>query len=641
MRFQAAKGLWQWYYWQVDQSEERTGILEALATRLNTEADPIVRRGLQESVYNVLDENTGYLGAWVRTASIKQDSERIIDGYEAVVRDLADTLARVLRTANPVGRQGILEALWDFHVRHYALPPLKASTVAIALPAVQVKYVSGVPDLHLPGYEYPPYREAVSFGYDVHNGFYQTRVGNDSDLIHFFKTSGPEFEDALIACLTGADSNTKINVLKAGSTLSSAGDEKFALAVLRLALDPDDGVRETVRYVYENGQRGILNINSPGGPESQLVSTVVTILNAGTPEAQAVLLPMLAALPADSKWTSEPAVTSALEGLLERRPRPANYGLVLEAASSFPALFVGEAGLRDLVLAGLKDSDPAVQRASIQIILERFLPSTEAQSTVKAAFADLRSSARGILIEEVNDPKFARRHLGTSGGAISQDQNYFLGEEYVYKPPDFLASPIVLDTVIASLSDSDANVRAAALDLLTKVKGVEKRADFVAQMKRLETDPNPRLQIVAAGILEGKNLKEALKEIAPKAAVDYDYFVAKIEPILSTPGADGKACVMCHASHVIFRLRPPNEKGEFSEDDSRENFKYALGVIDVSNPQHSLILIKPTHPPEGGNAADYYATHNGGQRWPGNESSWQYKTILAWIRGARLETAGR
>ncbi|PYV16943.1 MAG: hypothetical protein DMG21_09940 [Acidobacteria bacterium] len=640
VRFQAAKGLWQWYYWQVAEAETRTGILEALATRLTTEADPMVRRGLQESVYNVLDENTGYLGAWVRAAATKQDSQRIIDGYEAVVRDQAQTLARALRTATPQGRESILDALWDFHVRHYALPPLKATTVAIALPAVQVKYVTGVPDLHLPGYEYPPYREAVNFRYDVHNGFFQTRVGNDSDLIHFFQSSGPELEDALIACLTGADRDTKINVLKAGSTLSSAGDEKFALAVLQLALDPDESVRETARYVYENGQRGILNINSPGRPDPQLVSTVVKILDEGTPESQVVLLPMLAALPADSGWTSEPEVISALQNLLEKKPRPANYGSVLVAASSFPAL-VQEAGLRDLVLTGLNDPDPSVERASIQIVLERFLSAPETQPLVKTAFGSLTSSARGILIEEANDPKFARRHAGTSGGAISQDQNYFLGEEYNYKPPDFLASPVVLDTVVQSLSDHDANVRAAALDLLTKVKGVEKRPDFLVQMKRLETDPNLRLQLVAAGVLGGKKLQEALEEIAPKAVVDYGYFVAKIEPILATPGADGKACVMCHASHVIFRLRPPNEKGEFSEDESRENFKYALGVIDVSNPQHSLILIKPTHLPEGGNAADYYATHNGGQRWPGNESSWQYKTILSWIRGARLETAGR
>jgi hypothetical protein len=36
---------------------------------------------------------------------------------------------------------------------------------------------------------------------------------------------------------------------------------------------------------------------------------------------------------------------------------------------------------------------------------------------------------------------------------------------------------------------------------------------------------------------------------------------------------------------------------------------------------------------------NYLATHNGGQRWLNNEQSDQYRTILEWIRGARLETA--
>ncbi len=38
--------------------------------------------------------------------------------------------------------------------------------------------------------------------------------------------------------------------------------------------------------------------------------------------------------------------------------------------------------------------------------------------------------------------------------------------------------------------------------------------------------------------------------------------------------------------------------------------------------------------------ADHFASHNGGQRWQGNESSWEYKEILQWIRGSRLEKAG-
>jgi hypothetical protein len=48
-----------------------------------------------------------------------------------------------------------------------------------------------------------------------------------------------------------------------------------------------------------------------------------------------------------------------------------------------------------------------------------------------------------------------------------------------------------------------------------------------------------------------------LKDVQPGSVLDFNYFVAKIEPILATPGADGKACVFCHASHVIFRLHPP------------------------------------------------------------------------------------
>ena len=115
-----------------------------------------------------------------------------------MVRDQAQVLAEVIRKASPSGRQGMLDALWDFHVRHYALPQVKAKTVEIALPSVFTKYVSGVPDLHRPGYEYPPYRETVDFHYDIQNGFYQTRIGNDSDLIHFFHSSGPELEEALV-----------------------------------------------------------------------------------------------------------------------------------------------------------------------------------------------------------------------------------------------------------------------------------------------------------------------------------------------------------------------------------------------------------------------------------------------------------
>ena len=640
VRLNTARGLWQWYYWKVDDHDARTGIIEALAGRLNTETDRMVRRAVHESLYDTLDENTGYLGAWIEAAATKEDQNKINDGYEAVVRDQAQALAKVLRAATPLGRQGILEALWDFHVRHYALPQLKANTVAISLPAVFTRYVSGVPELHQSGYEYPPYRETADFHYDVHNGFYQTRIGNDSDLIHF-RSSGAELEEALIACLRGADSDTKINVLKAGSTLSGAGDERFAEAALQLALDPDKQVRDAVRYVYENGQRGVLNINS-STPDPALVKTITEILNHGDPDAQAVALPLLSGLPESSPWTQQPQIVLALRSMLERTPRLRNYAQVLTAAASFPAL-MHDSRLRDQTLEALQDPDADVQQAAIQIALERFLDDAALEPLIAKTFDQLGSSQRAILIEEVNDPKFMRRYLGVSGGAVSQDRAYFLGSgKYVYKEPDFLDKPVVFRAVMASLSDRDANVRAASLDLLRKVKGIEHNPQFRAALEQLRNDPNQRLQLIATRVLEGKNLEEALGDVQPGSVLDFDFFVSKVEPILASPGADGKACVMCHATHVIFKLRPPNAEGQFAAPDSVANYKYAMRVVDIVNPNNSLMLIKPTRPTDAaGNVDDYLATHNGGHRWQGDESSWQYKTILEWIRGARLQASNQ
>jgi hypothetical protein len=156
----------------------------------------------------------------------------------------------------------------------------------------------------------------------------------------------------------------------------------------------------------------------------------------------------------------------------------------------------------------------------------------------------------------------------------------------------------------------------------------------------MQDDPNSRLKLIARNVLSGKKLSESLADVQPGSVLDFAYFTSKIEPILATPGPDGKACVMCHATHVIFRLQPPNAEGQFSPQDSEENYKYAMRVVDINNPVHSLMLIKPTHPTDAaGNVDDYLATHNGGQRWPGNETSWQYRTILQWIRGASLQAS--
>ncbi len=638
VRFLAAGGVWRWYYWQVDKQDVRRNTLEALAVSLNTEKDAMVRRGLQESIYDLLDENTGYLSAWVRASAKDEDKDRIRAGYEAVARDQAEVLAKVLREGTPLGRDGILNAMWDFHIRHYSLPKLKADTVSIGLPAVLTRYVSGVPDLHRPGYEYPPYREAVDFTYDVHNRFFQTRIGNDSDLIHFFKSSGPALEDALLACLNGADDTMKMEVLKAGSTLSEAADPRFTLAALNLSEDPNPDVRQTVRYVYEGGQRGVLNLDAAIAPDTHLVDKVVEILRHGDPDSQAVVLPLLASLPENSAWERETSVTSTLRSMLQQDPRPKNYAQVLDASSSFTSL-MHEPKLQQQVLEGLDSFDSDVQRAAVRICFEHFLKDPQSEPAVKAAFAKLNTGALNIVIEESGNPRFLARRLGVSGGAVSQDQDFLdrhAATAHIKKPLEY---PLVVDTVMAALLDKNANVSAAAMDTLLKVKGVEDRPDFRSSMQKLRDSTNPRLKLIANNVLQGKKLGDALRDVQPGSVLDFRYFVTKVEPILAHQGPDGKACVFCHASHVIFKLEPPNNEGVFSDQDSEENYKYAMRVVNISDPDKSLILIKPTRPTDSaGDVGNYLATHNGGQRWEGNESSESYRTILAWIRGGRIDT---
>ncbi len=633
VRLNAARGLWQWSYWSSDKADARNSILEALATRMNSEQDPTVRRAVHEAIYDTLDENTGYLEAWINAAATSPDQVRIRQGYEAVVHDQAHVLAKVLRSATPLGRRGILDSLWDFHIRHYSLPKLKEGQVSIALPAVFTKYVSGVPDLHVPGYEYQPYRDTADFEYDVHNGFFQTRVGNDSELIHFYKSSGPELEEALIQCLDGADSDLKIDVLKAGSTLSAAGDAHFAAVALNLALDPDPRVREAVSYVYENGQRGSLNIDtaSAAQPNPALIATITKILTTGDDDTQRIVLPLLAVLPETSPWTHQREVIVALRKLLEQQPRSKNYAPILTASAAFPDL-MNDPAVQKQMREAINDPETGVQRAAIQIALNRL----EDQNEI---FAHLGSSQRTVLMEEVSDPRFLRRRGGVSGGALSQDGGAYANAQKNANPSvRLLSEPAVLNAVLASLQDSEANVRAGALDLLRKSPAIEQRAEFRAAMDRMQKDPNFRLKLIAKNVLAGKKLTEALQDVKPGALLDFNFFVTKVEPILATTGADGKACVMCHASHVIFRLQPPNAEGQFSPQDSEDNYKYAMRVVDINDPEHSLMLIKPTRPTDSaGNVSDYLATHNGGQRWPGNQSSWQYETILQWIRGANLQ----
>jgi hypothetical protein len=99
---------------------------------------------------------------------------------------------------------------------------------------------------------------------------------------------------------------------------------------------------------------------------------------------------------------------------------------------------------------------------------------------------------------------------------------------------------------------------------------------------------------------------------------DESYFRGYVQPILEKRGKDGYACVQCHASHAIFN----------------GSWGTALNVVNLENPEDSLILKKPTSSAETEGVTGAKATaHGGGIRF--EKDSPEYNTILNWIRGAK------
>ena len=124
-------------------------------------------------------------------------------------------------------------------------------------------------------------------------------------------------------------------------------------------------------------------------------------------------------------------------------------------------------------------------------------------------------------------------------------------------------------------------------------------------------------------------LKGAKTETAPDQQLDYAYFVQRVEPIFSTPGPDGFACINCHTTHAILHLESPETReGKFSVEQLENNYQSAHRVIDEMAPSNSFIVRKPTSLREGEPGG---LSHAGGIRWPDKKDSWQYKTLITWM----------
>jgi hypothetical protein len=117
---------------------------------------------------------------------------------------------------------------------------------------------------------------------------------------------------------------------------------------------------------------------------------------------------------------------------------------------------------------------------------------------------------------------------------------------------------------------------------------------------------------------------------AAAAALDYDYFKTKVQPVFLTKRAGHTRCVVCHtqnnAPFHLVKLSPGSTA--WNEQQSRQNFQLIQRVAIPGSLDSPIVH----HPLAGEAGGDPH--HGGGQQFESqNDPAWQ--TLKAFVMGAK------
>src|ERR1700745_495908 len=106
---------------------------------------------------------------------------------------------------------------------------------------------------------------------------------------------------------------------------------------------------------------------------------------------------------------------------------------------------------------------------------------------------------------------------------------------------------------------------------------------------------------------------------ASSSPLDFEYFKAKVQPILLAKREGHARCVSCHASGTPMRLQPLSAgSSTWTEEETRKNFDAVRRMV-VPGSMKSMLLVHPLAEEAGG---DFF--HSGGKHWTSqNDPEWQ------------------
>jgi hypothetical protein len=188
------------------------------------------------------------------------------------------------------------------------------------------------------------------------------------------------------------------------------------------------------------------------------------------------------------------------------------------------------------------------------------------------------------------------------------------------------------------LFDTDASIRSEALELVKHHRLIVKQPALVRRVKALMADPPLSARAEAAlraADLDPSAVNADLALSRPRL-LSLATFRRTVNPLFYQSGEDTYACAKCHANHTILRIAEAEANKGFTAEQLMTNYSSALKVVNLGEPESSLILRKPRSP-QGQGGVDPSSptglTHVGGPRWESTEHP-AYQAILAWIREA-------
>jgi HEAT repeat protein len=600
-RLQAIRTLRQWFYRTGDASLQRR-IIYAYLARMRDEEVTVVRKSLVENMYIMLDENLG--GGVSIQKNIRQLPEatasRVLAAREEIERSvLLAPLLAALESGNERQREAILRSFDGsfFQGRYYARRPTN-----------------------------------------------MIDVGNDREFGFLYETP-PDVLDRTFASVFEGESmgpesrRQAIALARFFAVPERTTSQAVRRALLQALADPDEGVRAAAgEAVAELSLAGVA-----GDPETreELVRLARDSVTAAGPIARA--------LSGSPDLLAESDVLDALRSHLDRD----EAALVLGPALARPGF--SDAEVASAIRRAWDEAREPAERLGLLDVLRarRSLvdveePSDDVREVLRAAVLDPSASVRErtlAMLAEMPRLRAGRRSGGLMLAAMADDSPSIrrIGLGLADGQAEFWRRPDAREALLKLLVDPDAATRSAALGVVESRGLIAGSGEMARRVKALAADPEWKdraLSALKAGGVEPAEV-EADVTLGHRRSPSLSEFRERVNPLFYREGDDGYACARCHANHSILRIAEADPNVGFSDEQLAINYSSALKVINLGDPESSLILRKPRSP-QGQGEADPSSptglTHVGGPRWANTDDP-AYAAILGWLRGAS-ETGG-